>query len=122
MIIPRIDLTCKDSTLPFELQRRQFPIIPAYAVTINKSQGQTFEYVGINLQNPVFSHGQLYVSLSRCKKRENIKIFMKESDEQGHLLKDNRIFTKNIVYREIFEDLNMNMNNYQPEIIIMREK
>ena len=50
-----IDLTCTDTTLPFQLKRRQFPIIPAYGVTINKSQGQTFEYVGISLQDPVFS-------------------------------------------------------------------
>ena len=115
VIIPRIDLTCTDTTLPFQLKRRQFPIIPAYAVTINKSQGQTFEYVGINLQDPVFSHGQLYVALSRCKKRSNIKIFVKETSSQGHLMKNLKVFTNNIVFREIFQDNNNNNNEINNE-------
>ena len=62
VFIPRIDLAPSDVNLPFILKRRQFPIIPAYAITINKSQGQTFEYVGVHLNEPVFSHGQLYVA------------------------------------------------------------
>ena len=55
VFIPRIDLAPSDTTLPFILKRRQFPIIPAYAITINKSQGQTFDHVGVNLQTEVFS-------------------------------------------------------------------
>jgi len=34
-------------------------------MTINKSQGQSVEHVGVDLRTPVFSHGQLYVALSR---------------------------------------------------------
>ena len=41
---------------------------PVYAITIHKSQGQTFEYVGIDLTADVFNHSQLYVSFSRAKK------------------------------------------------------
>ena len=48
--IPRIALTTtKDCHLPFTLTRRQFPIKPSYAMTINKSQGQTYTKVGIYL-------------------------------------------------------------------------
>ena len=43
--------------LPFVLQRRQFPIRPCFAMTINKSQGQTLGTCGVYLPSPVFSHG-----------------------------------------------------------------
>lgn len=41
ILIPRINLTYSGTILPFDFQRTQFPIIPAFAMTINKSQGQT---------------------------------------------------------------------------------
>lgn len=75
-------------------------------MTINKSQGQTFEYVGIQLDEPVFSHGQLYVALSRCRNPDKVKILMKNTSQQGNLLNDHRFFTKNIVYTEVFANSN----------------
>jgi hypothetical protein len=63
--IPRIPLAPSDKNLPVKFTRRQFPIRPAFAMTINKSQGQTFGCVGIFLPRPVFSHGQLYVAMPR---------------------------------------------------------
>jgi len=59
------------------MKRNQFPLIPAFAMTINKSQGQSFKHVGISLANPVFSHGQLYVALSRARTKNGIKVFVK---------------------------------------------
>ena len=77
VLIPRLNHTPSNvEKLPFTLQRRQFPIRPAFAMTINKSQGQTFQHIGIYLPNPVFSHGQLYVALSRVGKREGLKIMV----------------------------------------------
>ncbi|GBN96559.1 hypothetical protein AVEN_90587-1 [Araneus ventricosus] len=84
------------------LSRVQFNIIPAYAMTINKSQGQTFDRVGAHLDEPVFSHGQRYVALSRCRKPIHVKVQMKKSKQYGVLLYDSRYFTKNVVYNEIF--------------------
>ncbi|KAG5562227.1 hypothetical protein RHGRI_005083 [Rhododendron griersonianum] len=46
--------------------KHQFPIRLAYAMTFNKSQGQSINFVGIDLRTPVFSHGQLYVALFKC--------------------------------------------------------
>ncbi|XP_073427380.1 ATP-dependent DNA helicase PIF1-like [Dendrobates tinctorius] len=74
VFIPRIDLCPSDTDLPFRLRRRQFPIKPAFAKTINKSQGQTLHRVGIYLPEPVFGHGQLYVAFSRVKMRSNVKV------------------------------------------------
>ncbi|GBO04416.1 hypothetical protein AVEN_274664-1 [Araneus ventricosus] len=67
VFLPRVKLAASDVNLPFVLNRRQFPLIPAYTMTINKSQGQTFDHVGIYLDEPVFSHGHLYVALSRSR-------------------------------------------------------
>ncbi len=53
---------------------RQYPLRLAWAVTIHKSQGQTFENVVIDTGAGVFAHGQLYVALSRCTKLDGIRL------------------------------------------------
>ena len=65
VLIPRIPLIPSDSALPFHFRRLQFPVRPCFAMTINKSQGQTFREVGIDLSTPVFTHGMLYIACSR---------------------------------------------------------
>jgi hypothetical protein len=57
--IPRIKFISDNSGLPFTFAKKQFPLWLAYAMTIDKSQGQTFSHVGLHLANDVFSHGQL---------------------------------------------------------------
>nr|XP_047146316.1 ATP-dependent DNA helicase pif1-like [Hydra vulgaris] len=53
VFVPRIQLPPSDSNLPFVLKRRQFPVRLAYLMTINKSQGQTFDRVGVYLKKPM---------------------------------------------------------------------
>lgn len=65
VFFPRMPLIPSDDSLPFEFKRVQFPVKPAFAMTINGAQGQTLDYVGLWLEEPVFRHGQLYVALSR---------------------------------------------------------
>jgi len=102
--LPRIDLTTTDADFPFVMKRRQFPIRLSFAMTINKSQGQTFEKVGVFLRKPVFSHGQLYVALSRAPTMQSIKIQLENTDTQGQKTNhDNKYFTENIVFREVLQ-------------------
>ncbi|CAF0883254.1 unnamed protein product [Brachionus calyciflorus] len=88
VLIPKMKLNPSENVFPFNFERFQFPIRPAFAITINKSQGQTLKFVGIYLNEPCFTHGQLYVALSRVTNVKNIKI----ACENG--------MTRNVVYKE----------------------
>ena len=85
--IPRIPMIQTDQ--PISFKRLQFPVKISFALTINKSQGQTFELIGIDLRKECFTHDQLYVGLSRVG----------SADKQFILLPQNKT-TSNIVYRE----------------------
>ena len=99
--IPRIDLINADGVLPFSLKRRQFPVRLAFAMTVNKAQGQSLSQVGVFLPRPVFSHGQLYVALSRSGNKAKTKLFICDvNGEQGRLRDRPGVYTKNVVYHE----------------------
>jgi ATP-dependent DNA helicase PIF1 len=100
VFIPRIPLSPSDDiSLPFKFKRKQFPIRLSFAMTINKAQGQTIPTVGIYLPEPVFSHGQLYVALSRGVSRQTTRILAKPNNDIDPTGKS----TKNIVYRDVLE-------------------
>ena len=99
VFIPRIVLSPSDSKWPFVLKRRQFPVSVCFAMTINKSQGQSLQCVGLYLDRPVFSHGQLYVAVSRVTSKDGLRILIVENDY------GDCFHTKNIVYKEIFDNL-----------------
>jgi len=67
----------------------QFPIKLAWAITIHKSQGKTFEKVLIDFGDRTFAHGQAYVALSRCTSLEGIVLKTKLKKE--HILLDKRV-------------------------------
>ena len=101
VFLPRFALIAGDSKLPFKLKRRQFPVRLAYAMTINKSQGQTMAKVGLYLPHPAFSHGQLYVALSRVGCSNAIKVFVVDGTHPGPG-SELAMYTANVVFTEIF--------------------
>jgi len=100
VFIPRITLISQNKTLPFQLRRRQFPVQLAYAMTINKAQGQSVDLVGLYLPQPVFTHGQLYVALSRVTSPHGIRILTQNHDK----IEEDGVYTSNVVFREVIEN------------------
>ncbi|XP_057811702.1 uncharacterized protein LOC131025941 [Salvia miltiorrhiza] len=99
ILIPRMSLTPADPRLPFKFERRQFPLIVSYAMTINKSQEQSFSHVGLFLPRSVFTHGQLYVAVSRVRSRAGLKILLSEDGRNDDTT------TTNVVYREVCQNV-----------------
>ncbi|XP_058768015.1 uncharacterized protein LOC131641730 [Vicia villosa] len=81
--IPLMDMSLSQSPWPFKLNRRQFPIIVSYSMTINKSQGQSLDNVGLYLQRDVFTQGQIYVALSRVTTKKGIKIMIHDEEKKS---------------------------------------
>lgn len=73
----------------------QFPLRLAWAVTIHKSQGQTFSTIAIDMGNGAFAHGQTYVALSRCTTLEGLYLIQPITRE--HIIVEPKIvsFMKN---------------------------
>lgn len=111
VFIPRIALTTTSPKWPFTLQRRQFPVRVCYAMTINKSQGQTLKRVGVYLKKAVFTHGQLYVAVSRSTSRDGLRI-LTEGDDEACSSK-----TRNVVYHEVLQTVDLMVHHVLPDLI-----
>jgi ATP-dependent exoDNAse (exonuclease V) alpha subunit len=83
------------------MQRTQFPLRLAYSISLNKSQGQEFNQLALDITKPSFAHGHLYVALSRIRIASKIKFYVTEEN-----LIDNVSFTDNVVYDEIINCFN----------------
>jgi len=86
VLMPQIPLIPNDTL--FDFKPLKFPSRLAFAMSINKSQSQSLSVCGINLENPCFSHGQLYVACSRVGIQT--KLFMCAQEKK----------TKNVVYHK----------------------
>ena len=111
-LLPRICCdSCGDCELPFILRRHQFPVKPAWVITINKSQGQSISgRLGIYLPAPVFAHGQLYVAYSRSSSFETVRCVVDDSGDDRQTRapgtsseQPDRCFTTNIVDRQLLK-------------------
>ncbi|KAG8386163.1 hypothetical protein BUALT_Bualt03G0120500 [Buddleja alternifolia] len=115
VFIPRIPLSpAENEGYPFQFRRKQFPVRLCFAMTINKAQGQTIPFVGVYLPQPVFSHGQLYVALSRGTAMSNTKVLIKLNSIR--YIGETR--TKNVIYSEVLNKGNAQIglsNATQPD-------
>jgi hypothetical protein len=104
VFIPRLNITPSDTErMPFTLRRQQFPLRPAFAMTINKAQGQTLQTVGVYLPKPVFCHGQLYVAFSRCSSRWAVQVLVRGGSRAALNGAPVGVYTSNVVYREVLQ-------------------
>ena len=104
--IPRIKFTV---TLPYgrsiAMQRKQFPLRLAYAMTYNKSQGQEFSFVVCDIRKEPFTHGHLYVALSRIIIASNIRIF--SDSKQANAGDEDMLYSGAIVTNVVYEKLKL---------------
>lgn len=76
-VLPRINFVIgtDQSGLPFCLHRRQFPMIPSFALTVHRVQGQSLRFMGIYFSGDVFCHGMLFTALSRVRSWDHVRVF-----------------------------------------------
>jgi hypothetical protein len=93
VFIPRVLNEPSEDENAFKFKRRQFPIRVCFSMTINKSQGQSVKFVGLDLRSPAFTHGQFYVAVSRVTSASNLKMIWTEGVREAT--------TQNVVYSEV---------------------
>ena len=101
LILPRIPMRYGGQSFPFELTRLQFPLKVAFALTINRAQGQSAAKCGILLPKNVWTHGQIYVAFSRCGNPNNVFVWAEQSQFEEYGLQPEKKYVKNVVYREV---------------------
>jgi len=101
---------------------RQYPVRLAFAVTIHKSQGKTFENVVIDVGRGTFAHGQMYVALSRCTSLDGI--VLKQPLKKNHILMDWQVvkFLTNIQYAQAAKTLSREDKLKMIEAAILEKK
>ena len=94
----------KQTDFPAIFKRIQFPVLPAYFLTFNRAQGQSLRRSGLELPESVYSHGQLYVGLSRNGDPDQVFVHADQDEFQdlANELPQQQTFTRNVVYEDIF--------------------
>ena len=80
----------------------QFPVELAYVITFQRAQGQSLGKCKILLNRSVWTHGQLYVDMSRCGAMSQVKIHANQAEFKELNLPPNNHYTQNVVYTEVF--------------------
>lgn len=99
-VLPRITFVIPPSAsgLPFAMTRRQFPLMPSYALTVHRVQGQTLQRLGLYFTGDAFCHGLLFTALSRVRSWANITVWCEAGAPE-------ECFLKNLVRTQIVAHL-----------------
>jgi hypothetical protein len=93
VFIPRISNQPTEDQVAFKFTRRQFSVRLRFAMTFDKSQGQSVKHIRLDLRRPVFTYEQFYVGVSRVTSVSNIKVIWGDKIRQPK--------TQNIVFKEV---------------------
>ena len=88
VVLPKIPLEPSKNDISYSFKRLQFPCRPCFAMTVHKSQGQTFNTVGVDLSEMCFSHGQMYVACSRTGSPENLYMLTRNGQSRNVVFKE----------------------------------
>ena len=96
-------MECTESKLGIPFVRRQFPILLAYYLTLNRSQGQTLDTVGIELPQSVFSHGHVYVGAARTGDPDKLHFYADQTEYEDIAaeLEEGKTYVRNEVWPEM---------------------
>ena len=94
-LIPHIKLMSTERELPFIISKRQFLIWLCFTITVNKSQKQSFNFIGVNLYMPVFTYRQLYIALLKVTDINGLSVLLPQNRDST---------TTNIIYPEVLLD------------------
>jgi ATP-dependent exoDNAse (exonuclease V) alpha subunit len=106
-VLPRLNFVIdpEESGLPFVLHRRQFPLIPSYALTVHRVQGQTLRFLGIYFSGDAFCHGMLFTALSRVRSWSHVRVFDQGHSDHAEIPPSADVCLKNCVRRHIVAHL-----------------
>lgn len=96
--IRRVNCVLRLNNQNLQLQRYQLPVDLCFAMTIHKAQGLTFDQVGLSLPQPVYSHGQLYMALSRVRNLNSLKVWVMANNKQNFSSVPNIVYPGVITY------------------------
>ncbi|KAE8230528.1 hypothetical protein CF326_g4466 [Tilletia indica] len=103
--LPKITFEFQPAYFPFVIIRKQIPLRLAYALTFHGCQGATLDRSVIDCRLPVFTHGQRYASISRCRHRSHSVALLSDAiaEHVNGVNGAHAIQVNNIVYREFVE-------------------
>ena len=88
VFVPRIPMVDTSGEFPWVMTRVQYPVRVCFAMSFHKGQGQSLSRVGLYINRPIFTHGMLYVGLSRGVDMDQVKVFLADSKKYA----DNVVF------------------------------